>query len=55
MFDHVNWLAVLGATIASFVFNFIWFTPLFGDRWARLQGLDPANMTGGPPLGRSLR
>lgn len=49
MFDHVNWIAVLGAAIASFAFNAIWHGPLFGERWARLNGLDP-NTTGGPPL-----
>jgi len=50
MFDHISWLAVIAAAIVGFVFNAIWYTPLFGDRWARLQGLDPSNMAGGPPL-----
>jgi hypothetical protein len=50
MFDHISWIAVIGAAIAAFVFNAIWYTPLFGDRWARLQGLDPNSMAGGPSL-----
>lgn len=53
MFDHVNWLAVIGAAVASFVVGFIWYTPLFGKQWASLRGIDP-NMTGGPPLGPYL-
>ena len=50
MFDHVSWIAVIGAAAVAFVFNAIWYTPLFGDRWARLHGLDPNDMAGGPPL-----
>lgn len=49
MFDHVNWVAVLGAAIAGFAINAIWYGPLFGDRWARLIGVDP-NAPGGAPL-----
>lgn len=49
MFDHVSWMAVIGAAIVGFVFNAIWYTPLFGTTWARLHGLDP-NAPGGPPL-----
>jgi hypothetical protein len=49
MFDHVNWLAVLGAAIVAFAIGAIWYGPLFGTRWARLHGVDP-NAPGGPPL-----
>jgi hypothetical protein len=49
VFDHVNWVAVLGAAIAGFALNAIWYGPLFGTRWARLHGVDP-NAPGGPPL-----
>lgn len=49
MFDHISWAAVIGAAVVAFVFNAIWYTPLFGDRWARLQGIDP-NAGGGPAL-----
>lgn len=48
MFDHVNWLAVLGATIVSFAFNAIWHGPLFGKRWGELVGIDAASA--GVPL-----
>ncbi|HEX9436630.1 MAG TPA: DUF1761 domain-containing protein [Candidatus Limnocylindria bacterium] len=47
MFDHVNWVAVLGASIVAFAFNAIWHGPLFGRRWGEYVGVEaPA----GPPL-----
>lgn len=49
MFEHVNWVAVIGAAIAGFALNAIWYGPLFGARWARLIGVDP-NAPGGAPL-----
>lgn len=54
MFEHVNWIAVIGAAIAAFVIGAIWYTPLFGKRWQALQGIDPGSMAGGPPLGPLL-
>lgn len=54
MFEQVNWIAVLGAAVAAFVIGAIWYTPLFGKRWAALQGIDPSAMAGGPPLPASL-
>ena len=44
MFDHVNWLAVLGAAIAAFAIGAIWYGPLFGRRWAGLIGLRPEQL-----------
>jgi len=34
---HINMLAILAATAASFVFAFLWHGPLFGKTWARLM------------------
>lgn len=53
MFDHVNWIAVIGAAIAGFAIGAIWYGPLFGKRWAALHGIDPS-AGGGPPLGPIL-
>jgi hypothetical protein len=53
MFDHVSWVAVIGAAIVGFAFNALWYGPLFGERWARLVGVDP-NAPGGMPLGPIL-
>ncbi len=47
MFDHVNWVAVVGAAIVAFAIGAIWYGPLFGKRWAALVGV---STTGGPPV-----
>ena len=43
---HVNITAIIVAVIANFVLGFIWYTPLFGKRWAKEHGFD---MTQKPP------
>ncbi|MGH2450269.1 MAG: DUF1761 domain-containing protein [Candidatus Limnocylindria bacterium] len=53
MFDQVNWLAVVGAAIASFVIGYLWYGPLFGERWMALVGKRPEDV-GGPSLGPIL-
>jgi hypothetical protein len=37
---HINYLAVLVATIAAFIVGFVWYTPLFGKAWAKEMGFD---------------
>ena len=41
MFEHVNWLAVIGAAVAAFVIGALWYGPLFGKRWMALTGKRP--------------
>ena len=43
----INFTAIAGAVIASFVFGWLWFGPLFGRTWARLRDM-PADATPGP-------
>lgn len=39
-----NMISVLVATVVCFFFSYIWYTPLFGQRWAREMNLpDSAN------------
>lgn len=45
---QINYLAILLAVVANFIFGFIWYTPLFGKTWARELGFD---MTVKPPSG----
>ena len=40
---HLNYLAVVGAAVACFVFGWLWYGPLFGKLWARLMGM-PADV-----------
>jgi len=35
----IHWLAVIVATVASFIFGFLWWGPIFGRTWARALGL----------------
>lgn len=38
-FLHINWLAVLVATIAHFILGGVWFAALFGGRYAQALGI----------------
>ncbi|MEQ8323777.1 MAG: DUF1761 domain-containing protein [Vicingaceae bacterium] len=38
---QINFLAVIIAVVASFVFAFLWYTPIFGKLWGREMGFDP--------------
>jgi len=41
LFSHVNWLAVLVASIAYFMLGGLWYSKaLFGSKWATLQKID---------------
>ena len=39
MFSLLNIWAVLGSMVASIVFGFLWYGPLFGKPWMRLSGI----------------
>ena len=41
--SHVNWLAVIVATIAYFLLGALWYSVLFGKKWAQLVKLDTSN------------
>ena len=45
----VNYGAVLGATVVSFIIGWLWYGPLFGKKWMVLRKMDPAAMTGEMP------
>lgn len=36
--EHVNWLAVITAGIATFILGGVWYMALFGKTWQRLHG-----------------
>jgi hypothetical protein len=36
--SSLNWLAILGATIAAFVLGGLWYGPLFGNAWLAALG-----------------
>ncbi len=37
---NINYVAVLVAAIAQFVFGAIWYMPLFGKMWGKIHGFD---------------
>lgn len=38
-FTHANYLVLASAMVASFVFGYLWYGPLFGKVWAQLIGI----------------
>ena len=40
----VNYLAVIVAAIASFIIGWIWYGPLFGKAWMRINKIGPKEM-----------
>ena len=37
-FASLNWLAILVATVASFVLGYVWYGPVFGKAWLAALG-----------------
>jgi len=44
-FISANYLVLGSAVVASFVFGFLWYGPLFGKTWAQLVGLKTGECT----------
>ena len=45
---NINFIAILVAVVANFILGFIWYTPLFGNAWAKEMGFDTSiKPTGG--------
>lgn len=44
-FADINWLAVVVASVASFIIGFVWFSPpVFFNRWWKAMGRSPEDM-----------
>lgn len=39
--EGLNYLAILTAALATFMLGGLWYTPLFGKKWADLHGYTP--------------
>lgn len=37
---HINYLAIIVATLTQFGIGFVWYTPLFGKLWGKIHGFD---------------
>jgi Protein of unknown function (DUF1761) len=51
---HINYVAILLTVIATFIFGFIWYTPLFGKVWARELGIQRDRKPTSAELGKGL-
>lgn len=40
---EVNYLVILGCTVAGMALGALWYGPLFGKQWCKLNGVDPNN------------
>lgn len=36
---HINWLAIIVATVAAMIIGWLWYGPLFGKQWMKLVKL----------------
>jgi len=41
--SHINWIAILVAAVAYFLLGALWYSVLFGKKWAQLVKLDTNN------------
>ena len=46
---HINYAAVVAAVVASFLFGWLWYGPLFGKKWASLMKM-PTNCRPDPKV-----
>ena len=53
-FINTNYLVLILAVVASFVFGYIWYGPLFGKTWAQLAGIKFEEGTCNKPKPESL-
>ena len=50
----INYIAVIIAVVANFIFGFIWYTPLFGKAWAIEMGMDPEAKPNGGEMAKGM-
>jgi hypothetical protein len=50
----INYVAILVATVANFFFGFLWYTPLFGNAWAKEMGINRDRKPTGAEMGKGL-
>ena len=51
---NINYLAILVSVVATFVLGFIWYTPLFGKRWAKENNFDITRKPTSAELGKGM-
>jgi len=51
---HINFVAVLIATVANFFVGYVWYTPLFGEVWAKENGFDRSAKPAGGEIAKGM-
>jgi len=51
---NINYMAILVTVVANFVLGFIWYTPLFGKRWAKENNFDITRKPTSAELGKGM-
>ena len=51
---EINYTAVLVAVVANFILGFLWYTPLFGNAWAKEMGFDTSVKPAGGAIARGM-
>lgn len=49
-FTDVNWLAVIAATLINMIVGFLWYGPLFGERWMQMIGKSAEEIEDDPSM-----
>ena len=50
----INYLAILVAVVANFILGFLWYTPLFGNAWAKEMGFDTSVKPSGGEMAKGM-
>ena len=50
----INYLAILVAVVANFILGFLWYTPLFGNAWAKEMGFDTTVKPSGGEMAKGM-
>jgi len=50
----INIVAILVASVANFIFGFIWYAPLFGKMWAKEMGFDISVKPSGKDMAKGM-
>jgi len=51
---QINFVAVLAAVLANFFLGFIWYTPLFGNAWAKEMNFDKSVKPAGGEIAKGM-
>ena len=50
----INYPAILVAVVANFILGFLWYTPLFGNAWAKEMGFDTSVKPSGGEMAKGM-